>query len=63
MKTLTRALRYLRWYLGEISGDAAYDRYIERHRHEYPDAPTPTRREYERHRTAHRERNPAARCC
>lgn len=63
MKALTRALRHLSWYLREISGDAAYDRHIERHRREHPGQPVPSRRRYEHDRTRHREQNPGTRCC
>ncbi|MBW8804419.1 MAG: YbdD/YjiX family protein [Catenulisporales bacterium] len=62
-KILIRALRFLHWYLGEISGDAAYDRHVDRHRREHPGAPAPSRREYERDRARHREHHPASRCC
>ncbi|HSA50137.1 MAG TPA: YbdD/YjiX family protein [Yinghuangia sp.] len=58
-----RLLRGIRWYLHEISGDAAYERYCARHLREHPDRPAPSRRDYERHRSRHREHNPASRCC
>lgn len=59
MRTLAR----IRWYLREVTGEAEYDRYCERHRRNHPQAPVPTRRQYEEMRTRHRERHPASRCC
>lgn len=55
--------RYVRWYLRELTGEAQYDRYCERHRGHHPHAPLPTRREYEVLRTLHRETHPQSRCC
>lgn len=56
-------LRTLRWYLRELTGEAEYDRYCERHLSHHPHAPVPTRREYEVLRTLHRETHPQSRCC
>jgi uncharacterized short protein YbdD (DUF466 family) len=53
----------VRWYLRELTGEADYDRYCERHRLHHPSAPVPTRREYERMRTMHREKHAHGRCC
>jgi uncharacterized short protein YbdD (DUF466 family) len=61
--TLRRMLDGLRWYVREFTGEAAYDRYCERHRHHHPYAPVPTRREYEHMRTRHQESHPSSRCC
>ncbi|WP_405805867.1 YbdD/YjiX family protein [Streptomyces sp. NBC_00210] len=61
--TLRQLLNGLRLYVREFSGEAAYDRYCERHRRHHPHAPVPTRREYEHMRTRHREANPSSRCC
>ncbi|MDX2545758.1 YbdD/YjiX family protein [Streptomyces sp. WI04-05B] len=55
--------RHLRWYLRELTGEAEYDRYCERHLGRHPQAPVPTRREYEVLRTLHRETHPQSRCC
>ncbi|MFC4049751.1 YbdD/YjiX family protein [Actinomadura syzygii] len=55
---LRHVVRFVRWYLREITGDAAYERHVARH-----PGHAPTRREYERHRTAHRDQNPEGRCC
>ncbi|MEV0181584.1 YbdD/YjiX family protein [Streptomyces sp. NPDC050625] len=58
-KALDTALRYAR----ELTGEAEYDRYCERHRRHHPHAPLPTRREYERMRTTRREYESPGRCC
>ncbi|WP_330292917.1 YbdD/YjiX family protein [Streptomyces sp. NBC_00576] len=55
--------RHLRWYLRELTGEAEYDRYRERHLSRHPHTPVPTRREYEVLRTLHRETHPQSRCC
>ncbi|MGW1022747.1 YbdD/YjiX family protein [Streptomyces sp. NPDC002577] len=53
----------VRWYLRELTGEAEYDRYCERHGRAHPHAPLPTRREYEVLRTRHLERHAHSRCC
>jgi uncharacterized short protein YbdD (DUF466 family) len=53
----------VRWYLRELTGEAEYDRYCDRHRRHHPHAPAPSRREYEVLRTLHRENHPQSRCC
>jgi uncharacterized short protein YbdD (DUF466 family) len=58
---LTRAGRGLVWYLKQLSGEAKWDEYVERCAREGT-APM-TRREFERHRAEHQERNPQSRCC
>ncbi|MGI5491537.1 YbdD/YjiX family protein [Microtetraspora malaysiensis] len=55
-------LSFVRWYLREISGEAEYDRYLERHRAHSPTPPL-SRREYERLRIDRRDADPGARCC
>jgi uncharacterized short protein YbdD (DUF466 family) len=55
--------RGLRWYLREVSGESAYDRYVAHQRAEHPDALVMSRRDFERARQDHREANPRARCC
>jgi uncharacterized short protein YbdD (DUF466 family) len=50
----------LRWYLRELTGASAYDRYVEAH----AGGPTPlSRREFERARAQRRDERPDARCC
>lgn len=58
-----RWVRAVRWYLRELTGEAEYDRYCERHRRHHPLAPIPTRREYQTLRSRHREEHPQSRCC
>ncbi|WP_264931933.1 YbdD/YjiX family protein [Streptomyces sp. A012304] len=58
-----RAVRGLRWYLRELTGEAEYDRHCERHRRRHPHAPVPTRREYQLLRTRHQEEHASSRCC
>ncbi|MCF1597201.1 YbdD/YjiX family protein [Streptomyces muensis] len=59
----TRWVRAARWYLRELTGESAYDRYCERHRRHHPLAPVPTRREYQALRTLHQENRSHSRCC
>ncbi|MGV9317090.1 CstA-like transporter-associated (seleno)protein, partial [Streptomyces sp. NPDC003691] len=40
-----RWLAAARWYLREVSGESAYDRYCEHRRRHRPGEPVPTRRE------------------
>ncbi|MFF8018058.1 CstA-like transporter-associated (seleno)protein [Streptomyces sp. NPDC007929] len=55
--------RAVRWYLRELTGESEYDRYcLHRQRHD-PDAPLPTRREYQLLRTRHQETRTHSRCC
>jgi uncharacterized short protein YbdD (DUF466 family) len=61
--TVKEAFAGVRWYLREVSGESAYDRYVEHMRREHPDQPVMARREFERHRQDYREENPRARCC
>jgi hypothetical protein len=56
-----RAGRGIRWYLRQVSGEAKWDEYLERARHE---GVVPiSRRDFERHRSEHSEQSPRARCC
>ena len=56
-----KAVRGIRWYLKQVSGEAKWDEYLERARSE--DMEPMSRRDFERHRTEHKENNPQARCC
>ena len=56
-----KAVLGIRWYLKQVSGEAKWDEYLERARHE--DVEPMTRRDFERHRSEHKENNPQARCC
>ncbi|WP_110239691.1 YbdD/YjiX family protein [Nocardioides gilvus] len=53
--------RGLRWYLRQVSGEAKWDEYLARCRAEGRDPMT--RREFERHRDAHREESARSSCC
>jgi uncharacterized short protein YbdD (DUF466 family) len=50
-------------YLREVSGETAYDQYVERHRRAHPDVPALSRREFERRRSDARGHDPGSRCC
>jgi len=50
-------------FLREVSGETAYDQYVERHRRDHPDAPVLSRREFERRRADERGHDPGSRCC
>jgi uncharacterized short protein YbdD (DUF466 family) len=56
-----KAVRGIRWYLKQVSGEAKWDEYLERARSQ--DVEPMSRREFERHRSEHSEKNPRARCC
>ena len=55
--------RGLRWYLREVSGESAYDCYVEQTRREHPHAPVLDRNAFERARQDHRDLHPPQRCC
>jgi uncharacterized short protein YbdD (DUF466 family) len=61
--TVREALAGVRWYLREVSGESAYDRYVAHARREHPDEPVMSRRDFERWRQDDRDKNPRARCC
>jgi uncharacterized short protein YbdD (DUF466 family) len=50
-------------YLREVSGETAYERYVEHRTRLHPDEPLMGRREFERWRMDDRDANPSARCC
>ena len=56
-----KAVRGIRWYLKQVSGEAKWDEYLERARSE--DMEPMSRWDFERHRSEHKENNPQARCC
>ncbi|MFE3098321.1 YbdD/YjiX family protein [Streptomyces sp. NPDC059248] len=56
-------LRTARWYLREVSGDSAYERYRAHHRRIRPEEPVPSRREFQRQRARRLEEAPQSRCC
>jgi uncharacterized short protein YbdD (DUF466 family) len=55
--------RRARWeYLKEISGENAYDRYLQVHAATHPDKPPMRRGEFYRHRQDEKYSNPGSRC-
>jgi uncharacterized short protein YbdD (DUF466 family) len=63
MLLLRDAFAGVRWYLREVSGESAYDRYVEHMRRDHSDQAVMSRRDFERRRMDAREENPRARCC
>jgi uncharacterized short protein YbdD (DUF466 family) len=55
--------RAVHWYLREVAGETAYDRYVAHVREEHPGAMVMSRRDFERWRQDDRNDNPRARCC
>ena len=60
-ETVLRTGRAVRWYVRQATGEAKWDEYVDRCRTQGVDPMT--RREFERHRSDHRESDPQARCC
>jgi uncharacterized short protein YbdD (DUF466 family) len=56
-------VRGLRWYLREVTGESAYDRYVEAARRDDPRVPVLDRNAFERARQDHRDHHPPQRCC
>ncbi|OKI09570.1 hypothetical protein A6A06_02545 [Streptomyces sp. CB02923] len=65
MSGARRALRHIRWYVRELTGESAYERYVAHARQHAPGAQVLSRREFERRRAAAREDDPRSgfRCC
>ena len=61
--TVRQVMAGVRWYLREVTGESAYDRYVEHMRRDHPGQPVMSRRDYERRRQDERNENPRARCC
>jgi uncharacterized short protein YbdD (DUF466 family) len=61
--TLREMASGVRWYLREVSGESAYDRYVAHVRAEHADQPVMSRRDFERQRQKLRESHQRARCC
>jgi uncharacterized short protein YbdD (DUF466 family) len=55
-------LRAIWEYLKEISGENAYDRYLQAHLATHPDKPPMSRAEFYRHRQDEKYSNPGSRC-
>ncbi|WP_197093804.1 YbdD/YjiX family protein [Nonomuraea sp. SBT364] len=56
-----KVLRFLRWYVRELTGTAAYERYVRAH--EGHGGTPMSRRRFERRRSDLREATPQSRCC
>ncbi|MFF8454761.1 YbdD/YjiX family protein [Streptomyces albidoflavus] len=58
-------VRWIGWYVREVSGETAYEKYAAHVRRHDPDAEVMTRRQFERSRTDAREADPrdGFRCC
>jgi uncharacterized short protein YbdD (DUF466 family) len=61
--TPKRVVSGVLWYLREVSGESAYDRYVAHMRREHPAQPVMSRRDFERRRQDERNENPRAPCC
>jgi uncharacterized short protein YbdD (DUF466 family) len=61
--TIKEMARGVRWYLREVSGETAYERYVAHMRAGHPDQPVMSRRDFERRRQDQRELHQRARCC
>jgi hypothetical protein len=61
MSSALRVGRGIRWYLKQVTGEAKWDEYLGRARSEGFEPMS--RRDFERHRSEHSEKNPRARCC
>jgi uncharacterized short protein YbdD (DUF466 family) len=62
-RTVRGMLRSAWWYLREVSGESAYDNYVDHQRRAHPGAIVLSRRDFERQRMADRENRPGVRCC
>ena len=60
---LRRGVGWLGWYLREVSGESAYERYLAHARTDHPDDPVRSRRDFERLRMDARNSRPESRCC
>ena len=61
--TLREIAGGVRWYLREVSGESAYERYVAHVRRDHPGEPVMSRRDFERGRQDARESQQRARCC
>ncbi|HEX5510457.1 MAG TPA: YbdD/YjiX family protein [Actinomycetales bacterium] len=51
------------WYLRELFGENAYDKYVAHLARDHPGRQPMSRRQFEWERTDRLDRNPGARCC
>jgi uncharacterized short protein YbdD (DUF466 family) len=61
--TIREVAQGVRWYLREVSGESAYDRYVAHMRAQHEGQPVMSRRDFERGRQDARESQQRARCC
>ncbi len=62
MLRVPRSIKSFWWYLKEISGENAYDRYLEKHRTTHPEKEPLGRGEFYRWRQDEKYSNPGSRC-
>ncbi len=60
---VARACRGVTWYLREVSGESAYDRYVAHETRVHPDTEVLSRRRFERQRQDLEDTRPQQRCC
>ena len=60
---LREALAKAGWYVREVAGETAYERYVAHRKEHHPGEPVMTEREFWRWRMDERDRKPGARCC
>lgn len=60
---ITRARDGLRWYLGKVTGESAYEEYVAHARRDHPGAGVASRYAFERARQDVKEHQPQQRCC
>jgi uncharacterized short protein YbdD (DUF466 family) len=53
----------MRWYVREVTGESAYDRYVEHETRAHPGAAVLDRRTFERRRQDLEDARPQQRCC
>ena len=53
----------VRWYVREVTGGSAYDRYLARHERDHPGVPALDEATFWRQRVDGREGEPPQRCC
>jgi uncharacterized short protein YbdD (DUF466 family) len=63
VESVRRGFGRLAWYLREVSGESAYDRYREHRLKRHPGEPIMSEKEFWRWRMDERDKNPGARCC
>lgn len=60
---MTRAVKNVWWYMGELVGDKSYEKYVAHLRAHHPDCAVPSKKEFWRAKYDDQEANPASRCC